>query len=44
MLVLQTELDTKTEGVASLREELRKREALVAQLEGSVTRLEGRLE
>ncbi|MPC40930.1 Centrosomal protein [Portunus trituberculatus] len=42
--VMQTELDTKTEGVASLREELRKREALVAQLEGSVTRLEGRLD
>ncbi|KAK7083847.1 hypothetical protein SK128_028622, partial [Halocaridina rubra] len=41
--LLNTELDTKTEHVVSLREELRKREAMIAQLEGNITKLEGKL-
>lgn len=41
---LQTELDTKTEQVLHLREELRKKEATIAQMEGNITKLEGKLE
>ncbi|XP_042874854.1 golgin subfamily A member 4-like isoform X2 [Penaeus japonicus] len=42
--LLTTELDTKTEQILHLREELRKKEAMIAQMEGNITKLEGKLD
>ncbi|XP_068231559.1 centrosomal protein of 135 kDa-like [Palaemon carinicauda] len=42
--LLTAELDTKTEHLGNLREELRKKEALIAHLEGNITKLQGKLD
>ncbi|KAK4321430.1 hypothetical protein Pmani_007750 [Petrolisthes manimaculis] len=42
--LLSTEVDTRTQHLVALREELRRREAACAQLEANVAKLEGKLE